>query len=227
VGIRLSRSFEKQSVLSLCRAKAPEASLAPGAAILLLGEILDLRPFPALILRPDLTVAFSTRAAQAALARDGVTVSAQGNLRFSEPGAEQRLAKTLKAMAAERCGYEGRVLPLDLADGTQRFLKIEVFRLPASCAMEPCGGGLFFLVSFRKSLRSPKLDADRIAVALDLTAAEANLAAALSEGLSLSDYAEREGLKITTVRWHLQNIFNRTGMRSQADLVSMVVSLVG
>lgn len=224
---RLSRSFEKQSALSLCRAKAPEASLAPGAAILLLGEILDLRPFPAFVLRPDLTVAFSTRAAQTALARDGIAVSAQGSLRMSEPGAEQRLAKALKAIAADRQGHEGRVLALDLADGTQRFLKIEVFRLPASCAMEPCGGGLFFLVSFRKSLRSPKIAAEQIAAALGLTAAEANLAAALSEGLSLSAYAEREGLKITTVRWHLQNIFSRTGVRSQADLVSMVVSLAG
>jgi DNA-binding CsgD family transcriptional regulator len=223
----LSRPFEKQSALSLCRAKAPEASLAPGAATLLLGEILDLRPFPAVVLRSDLTVAFSTRAAQAALARDGVAISVQGSLRMSEPGAEQRLAKALKTIAADTQGRQGRVLALDLADGTQRFLKIEVFHLPASCSMEPCGGGLFFLVSFRKSLRSPKIDAERIAAALGLTAAEANLTAALCEGLSLSAYAERKGLKITTVRWHLQNIFNRTGMRSQADLVSMVVSLVG
>jgi DNA-binding CsgD family transcriptional regulator len=227
VGAKLSRSFEKQSALSLCRAKAPEASLAPGAAILLLGEILDLRPFPALVLRPDMTVAFSTRMAQAALARDGVAVSAQGSLRFAEPGAEQRLAKALKSMAAERQTREGRVLALDLADGSQRFLTIEVFRLPGACAFEPCGGGLFFLVSFRKSLRSPKIEAERIAAALGLTAAEANLAAALAAGFSLSAYAKGAGLKITTVRWHLQNIFNRTGTRSQADLVSMVVSLFG
>jgi DNA-binding CsgD family transcriptional regulator len=223
----LSRSFEKQSALGFCRAKAPDASIAPGVAMLLLGEILDLRPFPALVLRPDLTVAFSTRAAQAALARDGIAVSAQGSLRMSEPGAEQSLAKALKAIATDRDGPEGRILPLDLADGAQLFLKIEVFRMPAARAIEPCGGGLFFLVSFRKDLRSPKIPAARVAAALGLTAAEANLAAALCEGLSLSAYAEREGLKITTVRWHLQNIFNRTGMRSQPDLVSMVVSLFG
>jgi membrane associated rhomboid family serine protease len=39
--------------------------------------------------------------------------------------------------------------------------------------------------------------------------------------------AAREGLKITTVRWRLQNIFDRTGARCQTDLVSMLVSLFG
>ncbi len=224
----MSLSFEKQSALSFCRANGPDASLAPGAAILLLGEILDLRPFPAFVLRADLTVAFSTRAAQVALARDGVTVSAQGSLRFGQPGAEQRLAKALKSIATRLCEWhEPHILVLDLAGGTQRFLKIEVFRLPAACLMAPCSDGVLFLVSFRKGLRCPKIGADRIAAALELTGAEANLAAALSEGLSLRAYAEREGLKITTVRWHLQNIFNRTGVRSQSDLVSMVVSLFG
>jgi DNA-binding CsgD family transcriptional regulator len=195
---------------------------------LLLGEILDLRPFPTLVLRPDLTVAFSTRAGQTALALDGVTVSAEGSLRFGEPGLELRLAKALKAIASRQADEpQGGILVLDLADGSQRFLKIEPFRLPPACMLEPCCDGVLFLVAFRQGLRCPKIAADKIAAALELTAAEANLAAGLSEGLSLRAYAEREDLKITTVRWHLQNIFARTGVRSQADLVSMVVSLFG
>ena len=170
----------------------------------------------------------ATRAAKAALAGDGIAISPQGTIRFAEPGADQRLVEVLKAIASKTgAGHAPHLLALDLASGTQRFLKIEAFRLPADRAMETGADGVWFLISFRKSLHCPKIAADRIAAALNLTAAEANLAAALSEGATLRGYAEREGLKITTVRWHLQNIFNRTGMRSQSDLVSMVVSLFG
>lgn len=224
----MSRSFEKQSILSSSRTNPPEATLAEGAAAWLLGRILDLRPFPAIVLKPDLTVAVVTRAAEASLASDGLAISPRGGLRFAEPGADRQLAKALKAIANENgAAHAPRLLALDLADGRQRFLKIEAFRLPAACAMEPGNDGVWFLISFRKSLHCPKIAADQIGAALDLTAAEANLAVALCEGVSLRRYAEQVGLKITTVRWHLQNIFNRTGMRSQADLVSMVVSLFG
>ncbi len=225
----MSRSFERQLALSASRG-APWDVKLPAAAefTALLGAVLDLRPFPVVLLSPNFKVGFMNRAARSALLADEVTISPQGSLRLAEPGADERLSKTLKALAKgdglERAPH---LFAFELADGTRRVLKIEVLRLPGSRGIEPCNDGVWFEVSVRKSTRCSTIPPSRVSAALGLTAAEANLASALAEGLSLHDYAGRERLKITTVRWHLQNIFNRTGTRSQSGLVSMLVSLFG
>jgi DNA-binding CsgD family transcriptional regulator len=194
----------------------------------LLGAVLDLRPFPIVLLKPNLTVGFMTPATRSALLEDGITQSPQGGLRLNEPSADESLAKALKGMACED-GMEPapRILAFELAHGASRVLKIEALRLPEGYPVKPCDAGTWFELSIRKTLRGPKILPAQIAAVLDLTAAEANLASALAEGLTLQGYAERELLKVTTVRWHLQNVFNRTGTRSQSDLVSMLVSLFG
>lgn len=86
-----------------------------------------------------------------------------------------------------------------------------------------------FLVRFfdADTVSGPCVAADEIASAFKLTAAEASLAAGLCRGLSLSEYASRSGLKISTVRWHLHNALQRTGTRSQSDLIKHILSMLG
>jgi DNA-binding CsgD family transcriptional regulator len=175
-------------------------------------------------MRSDLQVGFMNCAASSALATDGITISSQGTLRLSQASASERLSKTMKALTSE---VSLHVFAFELPDGTARVLKIETLDISPFACLEEGFGGVWFEVSVRASLRCLKVPADRVAPALQLTSAEANLASALAEGLTLHDYAERENLKITTVRWHLQNVFNRTGMRSQSELVGMMVSLFG
>ena len=52
-----------------------------------------------------------------------------------------------------------------------------------------------------------------------LTAAEADLAAAIVSGESLRDYGERRGRSLNTVRTHLKAVFAKTGTNRQAELV--------
>jgi DNA-binding CsgD family transcriptional regulator len=59
----------------------------------------------------------------------------------------------------------------------------------------------------------------------DLTPAEARLLQALAGGSRLQSYAESVGVQTSTVRTQLTSIFNKTGTKRQAELVSIVASL--
>lgn len=58
-----------------------------------------------------------------------------------------------------------------------------------------------------------------------LTAAEVRLAAAMFEGLTLAEAAERFGLSVNTVRFQLARIFDKTGVSRQAELVKLMMRL--
>ena len=58
-----------------------------------------------------------------------------------------------------------------------------------------------------------------------LTAAEARLAVALTEGLTVADYAEHNALSTATVRNQLRAVLARTETSRQVDLVRMLLSI--
>jgi DNA-binding CsgD family transcriptional regulator len=50
--------------------------------------------------------------------------------------------------------------------------------------------------------------------------------AALLDGIELKDYAEREMISPNTVKFHLKTAFERTGSRSQTDLVRRALRIL-
>lgn len=58
-----------------------------------------------------------------------------------------------------------------------------------------------------------------------LTTAEARLARGLASDLSLDDYATTHGIRITTAKKHLSEIFTKTGCNRQASVVRLVTSV--
>lgn len=52
----------------------------------------------------------------------------------------------------------------------------------------------------------------------ELTNAELALVSAIYDGLSLAEYAKQRGVKITTIRWTLDNVFSKTYTHSQSEL---------
>ena len=64
-----------------------------------------------------------------------------------------------------------------------------------------------------------------IAELLGLTAAQSRVAAALAEGRTVREIATLQRVSEGTVRWHLKQIFARTGCSSQSDLVRLVLSI--
>lgn len=83
------------------------------------------------------------------------------------------------------------------------------------------------LATLHTSDDSLVLEDDGIAAAFGLTPSEAMLVRALVEGKQLITYAEAQGLKIATVRWHLHNVLQKLRCVSQADLIRMVLSHLG
>lgn len=58
-----------------------------------------------------------------------------------------------------------------------------------------------------------------------LTKTEIKVAKAIFDDVSLKEHAEQRGVKITTVRWTLDNIFSKTNTRSQKELKVLALSL--
>jgi len=59
----------------------------------------------------------------------------------------------------------------------------------------------------------------RIAHLLHVTPGAAKVLEAILERIELKVYADRESISMNTVKFHLKTAFERTGTRSQADLV--------
>ncbi len=59
------------------------------------------------------------------------------------------------------------------------------------------------------------------------TATEAQIANLLMEGKALEDCCTELGIRRTTVRMHLRNIFAKTGVRRQGELVSLLLKSIG
>jgi DNA-binding CsgD family transcriptional regulator len=59
------------------------------------------------------------------------------------------------------------------------------------------------------------------------TSTEAQLANLLMEGMALEDCGDELGIRRTTVRMHLRNIFAKTGARRQVELVALLLKSIG
>jgi DNA-binding CsgD family transcriptional regulator len=70
------------------------------------------------------------------------------------------------------------------------------------------------------------LSADRISRLFGLSPAEARVAAALCEGLSISKYAAAHGITSGTARFQLKQVLAKTGTERQSDLVRKLFSSV-
>ncbi|WP_431514322.1 helix-turn-helix transcriptional regulator [Variovorax sp. DAIF25] len=62
----------------------------------------------------------------------------------------------------------------------------------------------------------------QIGMQFKLTSAETRLLGALADGETPGSVAERQAISVHTVRTHLSNIFGKTGLRRQADLIRLV-----
>ncbi len=92
-------------------------------------------------------------------------------------------------------------------------------RVPAAAE-----AGVVLWIVAPDEIRPP--DPDRLATLLGLTPAEARAAAAIAAGRTVKEYAAQSGVSEGTARWTLKQVLNKTGMRSQADLVRLVVGSV-
>jgi DNA-binding CsgD family transcriptional regulator len=58
---------------------------------------------------------------------------------------------------------------------------------------------------------------------LSLTPAETRLAVALFKGQSVEAYAKEATISINTARWHVKQIYAKTGVKRQTELIQMLL----
>ena len=73
--------------------------------------------------------------------------------------------------------------------------------------------------------RRQRVNPDLVAMTLELTPAETQVAVWLAEGKSVRDMAEMTGHTEGTLYWHLKQIYRKQSISRQADLVRLVLSL--
>ncbi len=86
-------------------------------------------------------------------------------------------------------------------------------------------GRTLAMLAFRAPDDGLGLSAGKIAKALDLTPAQAEIALALVNGKSVGAIARMRNSKISTVRTHLAEIFARTKTKNQRELIRFLSSV--
>jgi DNA-binding CsgD family transcriptional regulator len=127
-------------------------------------------------------------------------------LRSNSAGWQRRIAATAERGACIASG----------ANGIPDAFVIPVL-LPAPAR---AGTAAYFLMDTTREI-PPSMDFLRLAY--DLTRAEARLATMLLNGSSLEAAAEAMHVTRHTVRAHLKRIFSKTGTRTQAQLVRVLI----
>ena len=110
-----------------------------------------------------------------------------------------------------RCGGKGSLLVLHIT--------------PIGHRAEVRTSGVAAFVLVMEPLGHAHVDLRLVAEILGLTRMEARVAAMLAQGHRLREIAARTGTGYGTLRWHLQNIYAKCGVSTQAQVVHLVTSL--
>jgi len=161
------------------------------------------------------------------LMRRGDGLADQGGFLHACSRAEDANLQRLLALALPRSGGQG-------TSGSMMVKRPRV--LPRLVLhVSPVGGGqsdfrplhVAALVLVIDPARRAQVDPELVTKALDLTPAESQVAAMLTEGKTPREVAAATGRKESTIRWHMQNIFIKQGISRQTDMVRLVLPLAG
>lgn len=195
----------------------------PLGVIHTLAEALQHSPHALFLVEADCSLTYANRVAEKLLARDRGLIVIRGRLTPRHSDAARRF----EAMIGQASRREGARLGATLS------VPREGSRLPLAVrtAPLPLEDGPIFLASAPVLVSVTDLEADvatpthELKDLFGLTAAEVKLAAAVFEGLSLPEAAEKFGISINTVRFQLARIFDKTGVSRQAELVKLMMRL--
>lgn len=192
-------------------------------ALGLASDLLDVLSSALFVCDPQGRVLSLSPAAETIVLAGGPLRMARGVLAAPRE-AETSLLHAAIAQAAASCGsIRSPSRPVVVRDGDgQRPVLIEVCAAPGHYALR-FGAAALVIV------RNPGPDEARLAEAaralFGLTPAEANVAAKLAAGLGPQAVAEATGVAVGTVRTHVRRIFEKSGVRTQVELVALLARL--
>ncbi len=81
----------------------------------------------------------------------------------------------------------------------------------------------FFNLVFSDPSRKCVTSTEDVAAALNLTPSEARIVYGLAEGANVEEAAKQAGVSISTARTYIKNVFSKTGVSRQAELVRLAL----
>ncbi|MFN6977786.1 MAG: helix-turn-helix transcriptional regulator [Gemmobacter sp.] len=200
--------------------------IADGAATAALAQAtLDRLAVPVVLVEADGRIT-ATNAAGAAMLVDGaVLVARTGRLDAAHAPARAALAAAIAAAADEAAaGDRGGGIPLTPpAEG--RAAAAYVLPLGQSALRHDLGRGIAAVFVADEPAMQPA-PPEVVAALTGLTTTEARVALALARGQDTETAAAALGIAGNTLRKHLANIYDKTGLRSRAALVARVGRMV-
>ena len=191
---------------------------------------LDALPRAILLVDASLRVVFMNMAAQRLLAatpqaRSLIAVRG-GSVDVRVSSVQQQLAHRVRqACAGLACP---RPAPLYTTDEDGRpALEIGILPLPARIGQHGVGdGAVMVMLSLRPLFRAGRRHwPGVIERPCGLTGAEWSLALALADGMEPAEYAQRQGVRISTVRSQIQAILAKTGTHRSSEIASLFSAL--
>jgi DNA-binding CsgD family transcriptional regulator len=175
----------------------------------------------------ELLVANET-AEQVLRAGDGLALDAEGVVCATEDS-RGSLGEIIRQVAeTSRTGETGsgdRAIAVQRPSG-KRALTLFVRAVNAKTE-PPVAGKAAVLVMILDSALPAQATGAELRQLYGLTSTEAQLANLLMEGRALEECCRELGIRRTTARMHLRNIFAKTGARRQGELVSLLLKSIG
>jgi DNA-binding CsgD family transcriptional regulator len=196
--------------------KEASAAISEGAMVL---NALHAFSFGVIICDKGARVKVVNAAAAEMLARqDAAILLNRGQLSVARRSEAFALARLIGDAAT---GGAGGAIQLTGRDGTTAILGL-VTSLPGQ-PYDRLGGHA--LVSLRATADSPTLTESALATLFRLSPSQASIALAIFNGKVPEEIALERGVRISTLRSHLAEIFARTGTGNQRDLVRLLSML--
>jgi DNA-binding CsgD family transcriptional regulator/PAS domain-containing protein len=180
---------------------------------------LDALAMAIVIVDRDLQVSYANEGADEMLSDpDGAVGLRQGRLFARQPADQRQLKRLVEAAlrsVSDPLEEQRSSMIIQGTGGAAPALSACV--LPATPAQPP--------VKVMIALRPLSMATDLVASSrqlFSLTESEARFASALASGLSLTQAAQAQGVRISTARTHLARIFQKTETRQQSQLVSLL-----
>lgn len=187
-----------------------------------LSEVCDRLAAGVAALGPDGRSLFVNAAARAiAGANDGLSIDRGGRPFAADRAANGRLS----ALEGDvRAGGPGGIVRVPRADGSPPYaiMVAPFFTEEGVDAARRRTRGVIFVI--HDPLRHAKPASETIARLFGLPAGTASLVAAIAAEEDLAAYAERAGISMNTVHYHLKSAHARLGVRRQSELVRLVTA---
>ena len=171
----------------------------------------------------DLQVSYANEGADEILSDpDGAVGLRQGRLFARQPADQRQLKRLVEAT------LRGAADPLEehrssmiIQGGGDAGHALSACVMPAPPAQGGAGSPAKVIIALRPLVMTTDLVTSSRQL-FNLTESEARFASALASGLSLTQAAEAQGVRISTARTHLARIFQKTETRQQSQLVSLL-----